>query len=81
MRALVFPLIHKAPFCWDSSDLEPKREGMPMIPDTTALQIRLAALPLASCGAGETVLTEGTKTGRLLILKTGAVSIVKDGTR
>ncbi len=50
-----------------------------MIPDTTALQIRLAALPLASCGAGETVLTEGTKTGRLLILKTGAVSIVKDG--
>jgi len=41
---------------------------------------RLAALPLAGFGAGETVFAEGTKTGRLLILKTGAVSIVKGGT-
>ncbi len=41
---------------------------------------KLAALPLASFDAGETVFAEGTKTGRLLILKTGAVSIVKGGT-
>lgn len=51
-----------------------------MIPDTAALQKRLAALPLANYSAGETVLTEGTRTGRLLILKRGAVSIVKGGT-
>lgn len=51
-----------------------------MIPDTAALQRRLAALPLASYRAGETVLSEGTRTGRLLILKKGAVSIVKGRT-
>jgi CRP/FNR family cyclic AMP-dependent transcriptional regulator len=45
-----------------------------------AWERRFAALPLASYGAGETVFAEGTKTGRLLILKTGAVSIVKGGT-
>ena len=40
---------------------------------------KLAALPLASYGPGETVFAEGTKTGRLLILKSGAVSVVKGG--
>src|SRR5262249_8093065 len=30
--------------------------------------------------AGETVFSDGTKTGQLLILKSGLVSIVKDGT-
>jgi CRP/FNR family transcriptional regulator, cyclic AMP receptor protein len=40
-------------------------------------QKKLAALPVASYGAGETVFTAGTKTGRLLILKSGAVSIMK----
>jgi len=39
----------------------------------------LAALPLATYGGGEMVLQEGTKTGRLLILKKGAVSVVKGG--
>jgi CRP-like cAMP-binding protein len=47
--------------------------------DAEVWQQRLAALPLESYGAGETVFTEGTKTGRLLILKSGAVSIVKSG--
>jgi CRP-like cAMP-binding protein len=42
-------------------------------------QKRIAALPLARYEAGETVLSDGTKTGRLLILKAGAVSIVKAG--
>jgi CRP/FNR family cyclic AMP-dependent transcriptional regulator len=39
----------------------------------------LAALPRATYGAGETVLQEGTKTGRLLILKKGVVAVVKGG--
>ena len=53
---------------------------MPLIHDTEVWQTRLAALPLASYGPGETVFAEGTSTGRLLILKRGAVSIVKGGT-
>ncbi len=48
--------------------------------DESVWQGRLAALPLANYGAGETVFAEGTKTGRLLILKSGAVSIIKGGT-
>lgn len=51
---------------------------MPLIHDIW--QRKLAALPLASYGAGETVFTQGTRTGQLLILKRGVVSIVKDGT-
>jgi signal-transduction protein with cAMP-binding, CBS, and nucleotidyltransferase domain len=38
----------------------------------------LALLPLANYRAGETVLTAGSKSGRLLILKSGAVVILKD---
>ena len=41
---------------------------------------RLSALPLESYDADETVFTEGSKTGRLLILKSGAVAVVKNGT-
>ena len=47
--------------------------------DPEAWQRSLTALPLASYGAGETVFAEGTKTGRLLILKSGAVCILKGG--
>jgi len=50
---------------------------MPLIPNTM-LQ-RIATLPLATYQAGETVLTAGTKTGRLLILRKGAVAIEKEG--
>jgi CRP-like cAMP-binding protein len=50
---------------------------MALIHDREAWQSKLAALPLESFGAGETVFAEGTKTGRLLILKSGAVSIFK----
>ena len=50
---------------------------MALIHDPEAWQSKLAALPLASFDAGETVLAEGTKTGRLLILKSGAVGIFK----
>ena len=50
---------------------------MALIHDPEAWQNRLAALPLQSYDVGETVFAEGTKTGRLLILKSGAVSIFK----
>ena len=53
------------------------RAKMALIHDPEAWRSKLAALPLASFAAGETVFAEGTKTGRLLILKSGAVSIVK----
>jgi CRP-like cAMP-binding protein len=53
---------------------------MAPIHDPAAWERSLAALPLARYGAGETVFVEGTKTGRLLILKSGAVVIEKSGT-
>jgi CRP-like cAMP-binding protein len=46
--------------------------------DTAAFQRNFAELPLATYEAGETVLAAGSKTGRLLLLKRGAVAIVKD---
>ena len=52
---------------------------MPLIPEPAVFQQRLAALPLASYQAGETVLAAGSTTGRLLILREGAVEIVKEG--
>jgi CRP/FNR family cyclic AMP-dependent transcriptional regulator len=52
---------------------------MPLIPDAALLQKRLAALPIATYRAGETLFTDGSTTGRLLILRQGAVVIVKDG--
>jgi len=52
---------------------------MSLIPNTAVLQ-RIATLPLATYQAGETVLAAGTKTGRLLILRKGAVTIEKERT-
>ena len=51
---------------------------MPLIPDTV-FQNKLSTLPLATYRAGETVLTAASTTGRLLILRQGAVAVVKDG--
>jgi len=53
--------------------------AMAPVQDVAVWQNRLAGLPLARYGAGETVLAEGTRTGRLFILKSGAVSVVKHG--
>ena len=53
---------------------------MPLIPDKAALQNSLASLPLVTYQAGETVIVDGSKTGRLLTLKKGSVAIVKDDT-
>jgi CRP-like cAMP-binding protein len=52
--------------------------AMPLIPES-AVQKSFAALPVAEFRAGETVLGAGTRTGRLMILKQGAVAVIKDG--
>jgi CRP/FNR family transcriptional regulator, cyclic AMP receptor protein len=51
---------------------------MPFIPDKAAFQNSLAGLPLMTYQPGETVIVDGSKTGRLLVLKKGNVAIVKD---
>jgi hypothetical protein len=53
---------------------------MPLIPDKSAFQDSLAKLPLVTYQPGETVIVDGSKTGRLLILKKGTVVIVKKDT-
>jgi CRP/FNR family transcriptional regulator, cyclic AMP receptor protein len=53
--------------------------AVPLIPDTAALQESLAYLPLETYQTGERVLTAGSRTGRLLFLKDGAVAIVQQG--
>ena len=50
---------------------------MPLIP--SVFQKKLATFPLATYQPGETVLSAGTTTGRLLILKEGAVAVLKEG--
>jgi CRP/FNR family transcriptional regulator, cyclic AMP receptor protein len=55
--------------------------NMPLMLDPAAFQMRLAALPVATYQVGETVLAAGTTSGRLLVLKTGAVEVMKDGTQ
>jgi len=52
----------------------------PLIACRAIFQESLAALPLVTYQAGETVIAEGSRTGRLLILRKGEVAIVKDGT-
>ena len=49
----------------------------PLMPDMAVFQRKLATLPLATYQAGETVLSAASTTGRLLILKKGAVAVVK----
>jgi CRP/FNR family transcriptional regulator, cyclic AMP receptor protein len=51
----------------------------PLIPDMAVFQRKLATLPLVTHRPGETVLSAASTTGRLLILKEGAVAVVKEG--
>src|SRR5919197_4178453 len=51
----------------------------PLIPDIAVFQRKLATLPLETYQAGEAVLSAASTTGRLLILKKGAVAVVKEG--
>jgi CRP-like cAMP-binding protein len=50
-----------------------------LIPDAAAFERRLAGLPVVKHPAREVVLTAGSKTGRLLFLRSGAVEVIKDG--
>src|SRR3974390_2935484 len=50
-----------------------------LIPDVAALERRLAGLIVAKHPAREVVLTAGSKTGRLLFLRSGAVEVINDG--
>ena len=46
--------------------------------DDAAFENILAGLPLKTYQAGETILREGSKTGRLFILKSGEVAVIKN---
>jgi CRP-like cAMP-binding protein len=50
-----------------------------IIPDAAAFERRLAGLQIAKHPASQVVLSAGSKTGRLLFLRKGAVEVVKDG--
>lgn len=52
---------------------------MSLLTNVIALQRKLDELPIAIYDVGEAAITAGTTTGRLLILKQGLVSVVKDG--
>jgi len=52
---------------------------MPLISDIAAFQRKLAGFPLATYQTGEIVLNAASMTGRLLILKQGAVTVIKEG--
>jgi CRP/FNR family transcriptional regulator, cyclic AMP receptor protein len=52
---------------------------MAMWIDAAGFQKSLAALPLTIYQAGETVLADGSRTHRLLILRHGNVTVVKEG--
>lgn len=51
---------------------------MSLIPDKT-FHDSLATLPLTTYQAGEIVIADGSRTGRLLILKKGNVAVIKEG--
>jgi CRP/FNR family transcriptional regulator, cyclic AMP receptor protein len=52
---------------------------MPPFRDLTVMQKKRDGFPLVTYQAGEPVLTAGLRTGRLLILKEGAVEVLKEG--
>jgi len=46
--------------------------------DDAAFENMLSALPITTYHAGETILRDGSKTGRLFILKSGEVAVLKN---
>jgi CRP-like cAMP-binding protein len=54
---------------------------MALIPDLAEFKKSLAALPVSTIEAGQTVLAAGSTTGQLFILRQGVVEIVRDGQR
>ena len=54
-------------------------KGMPRIPDADEFRTGLTRLPVVKFRPGEMALVAGSTTGRLLILRRGAVEILRDG--
>jgi len=52
---------------------------MPLIANIAIFQRKLAGFPIATYQPGETVLTAASTSGRLLILRKGAVAVLKEG--
>ena len=52
---------------------------MPLIPNIALFQRKLGGFPIATYQAGETVIAAASTTGRLLILRTGAVAVLREG--
>ena len=52
---------------------------MALVLDAADFLKRCAGLSMMRHQAGETVLTSGSRTGRLLVLRSGSVEVVKDG--
>jgi CRP-like cAMP-binding protein len=52
---------------------------MPRIPDADEFRDGLTKLPVLTFQPGEMVLTAGSTTGRILVLRRGAVEILRDG--
>lgn len=52
---------------------------MPLSPDSETIEERLAALPLVTFQAGDLVLGAGSRSDRLLFLKSGTVAVERDG--
>ena len=73
-------MVHVGAFNQGKSSVETQDRANehPVRLDGAAFEKILAVLPLATYRAGETIMTAGSKTGRLLILKRGAVVILKD---
>jgi CRP/FNR family transcriptional regulator, cyclic AMP receptor protein len=53
---------------------------MALFSDQTTLQKNLSSLPVVTYQAGEVVIADGSRTGRLLILRKGSVAILKEDT-
>lgn len=47
----------------------------------TALRQWIAALPLEECGKGSLIMSAGQTSGRVMILQSGAVEVLRDGVR
>jgi CRP/FNR family cyclic AMP-dependent transcriptional regulator len=52
---------------------------MPVVLDTATFRERFADLPLTTFSPGEEVLLSGSRTGKLLVLRSGVVEVLKDG--
>ena len=52
---------------------------MPFIPDLAEFKKSFASLPVSTFAPGELVLTAGSATGQLFILRQGVVEVLRDG--